>query len=43
MNSNSKNPSGYVKYYNDAQPKGGLNPYSGQTLPNTQNHFPLRW
>jgi RHS repeat-associated protein len=39
MNPNKLNPNGYVKYYNDAQPRQGLDPYSGRTLPNSKNHF----
>jgi hypothetical protein len=33
-------PDGYIKYQN---PSGqGVDPYSGQTLPNSQSHFPIR-
>jgi RHS repeat-associated protein len=36
-------PNGYIKYENAASPKPqGVNPQSGQTIPNTQSHYPIK-
>lgn len=42
MDPNTKNPSGYIKYENSAQPKPqGVDPYSGRTVPPEKAHFPI--
>ena len=42
MNANPSNPTGYIKYENNAQPKAqGVDPYSGRTVSPDKAHKPI--